>query len=209
MTDLTLAFNENISGFSWNDVKVLAEDGWNARNLQIYSHAGTHMDAPRHFGVNDISIDEIPLESCRVKAWVANLRDISPASLIGPDQLDSVILKYLKPGEGLLLHTGWSEKLGSDAYRNELPRVSESLAQWCVAREVALLGVEPPSVADVNNMEEVTRIHQILLGNQIIIVEGLTNLESLTSEFVDFWAIPLKVTRGDGAPCRAFALSES
>lgn len=209
MTDLTLSFDEKISGFTWKDAKELDKDGWNARNLQIYSHAGTHMDAPRHFGVSETSIDEIPLESCRVKAWVANLENVPAGSLIGPHQLNTSILKNLQPGEGLLLHTGWSKKIGTDAYRNELPRVSESLARWCVARQVSLLGVEPPSVADVNNLEEVTRIHQILLGSGIIIVEGLTNLESLSSKLVDFWAIPLKVSRGDGAPCRAFVLSES
>ena len=60
-------------------------------------------------------------------------------------------------------------------------------------------------MADVNNLEEVTRIHQILLGAEIVIVEGLTNLDGLSSERVFFCALPLKIAGGDGAPCRAFA----
>jgi kynurenine formamidase len=44
---------------------------------------------------------------------------------------------------------------------------------WCVERKVKLLGVEPPSVADVNNKEEPTHIHAIL--GEGVIVEGLTN----------------------------------
>lgn len=69
-----------------------------------------------------------------------------------------------------------------------------------------MLGVEPPSVADVNNMEELTLVHLILLGANITIVEGLTNLSSITQEKVFFVAAPLRIEGGDGCPCRAFAI---
>jgi kynurenine formamidase len=75
-----------------------------------------------------------------------------------------------------------------------------------VAKRVNILGVEPPSVADVNNLEELTRIHKTLLGANITIVEGLANLSALTQEKVFFVAAPLKIEGGDGCPCRAFAL---
>ena len=70
-----------------------------------------------------------------------------------------------------------------------------------------ILGVEPPSVADVNDLEEVTRIHKILLSAGIVIVEGLTHLEAISSPRVHFTALPLKIDGGDGSPCRAFALA--
>ncbi|HRX80869.1 MAG TPA: cyclase family protein, partial [Pirellulaceae bacterium] len=70
---------------------------------------------------------------------------------------------------------------------------------------VALIGVEPPSVADVNNIEEVTEIHRILLGGGIVIVEGLVNLDQLPSK-VEFIALPLKIRGGDGCPVRAIAV---
>ena len=69
-----------------------------------------------------------------------------------------------------------------------------------------MLGVEPPSVADVNNLDEITRIHSILLGAGIIIIEGLTNLEALSSEKVELIALPLKIGDGDGAPARVVAV---
>jgi kynurenine formamidase len=71
---------------------------------------------------------------------------------------------------------------------------------------VKILGVEPPSVADVNDSEEVTRIHKILLGGNVVIVEGLAHLEAISSQRVYFAALPLKIDEGDGSPCRAFAL---
>ena len=112
-----------------------------------------------------------------------------------------------RPGESLLLRTGWSRHVDNPQhYRDNFPRIADDLARWCVEKQVNILGVEPPSVADVNNKEELTRIHKILLGANITIVEGLTNLGALTQEKVFFVAAPLKIEGGDGCPCRAFAI---
>ena len=77
-----------------------------------------------------------------------------------------------------------------------------------VQKSIGILGVEPPSVADVNNLEEVTKIHQILLGGDVIIVEGLCNLDLIEKPKVKLIALPLKVTNGDGAPARVIAIQE-
>ena len=90
-------------------------------------------------------------------------------------------------------------------FRNELPRISEELANWCVANKVKMIGVEPPSIADVNNLDEVTKIHKILLKT-VIIIEGLTNLEQLKSNCVELIALPLKIEDGDGSPARVIAI---
>jgi arylformamidase len=71
-----------------------------------------------------------------------------------------------------------------------------------------MLAVEPPSVADVNNLAEVTLIHKILLGGNIIIVEGICNTEDITKEIVQLIALPLKILKGDGAPARVIAIQE-
>ena len=91
-------------------------------------------------------------------------------------------------------------------YRDQMPRISAELARWMVTKEVRLLGVEPPSVADVTDLPEVTLIHEILLEGRINIVEGLTNLEALTTNYVLFGATPLKLHHSDGSPVRAFAI---
>ncbi|MEL7122642.1 MAG: cyclase family protein, partial [Bacteroidota bacterium] len=71
-----------------------------------------------------------------------------------------------------------------------------------------MLGVEPPSVADVNNLVEVTQIHTTLLQGKVSIIEGLTNLESISSDKVWLMALPLKIKDGDGAPARVIAFSK-
>ena len=203
--DLTLPINKELSGVSIEQAKTLSKDGWNATTLHLYSHSGTHMDAPMHFEVNDQTMDMIPV--CRLisEAWVVDLTQIQPRESITIAHLQAVEDKVQK-GQSILLHTGWSKRLGTDTYRNELPRISPELAHWLGDKGVNLLGVEPPSVADVNNLEEVTEIHTILMQNDIVIIEGLTNLEELSMEKVTLIALPLKVTQGDGAPARVIAL---
>lgn len=206
IVDLTLTLRTGMRGVQFESAKTIERDGWNARLLHLYSHAGTHMDAQTHFDAGPETIDQVPLERCAGIAWVVSLDGVAPREVIRPDQLGNAG-RALQPGHSLLLRTGWSRHAAQpDLYRDQLPRVGEDLARWCVERRVRILGVEPPSVADVNQREELTRVHKILLGGGVGIVEGLANLSELQQASVFFAAIPLKVENGDGCPCRAFAI---
>lgn len=206
--DLTLTVRHGMRGVEFEKLHSVKEHGWNSRVLHLYSHSGTHLDAPLHFDAGDGTVDRIPLERCLGPAWVADLTPIEPKALITVSHLGGIASK-VRRGDGLLLRTGWSSFVERpEIYRDGLPRISRELAEWCVEKGVRLLGVEPPSVADVNDLAEVTAIHRILLGGEVIIVEGLTNLSALEQERVFFCAVPLKIDGGDGSPCRAFVLEE-
>lgn len=205
--DLTLPLSSGAKGISIEPAKRIETDGWNASTICLYSHCGTHIDAPVHFGVGTETIDTIDVENLIGPAWVADVRPIEPRALIEPQHLGAIAEK-LKEGESLLICTGWSAYYGQEKYRQELPRISEELAQWCVEKKVKMLGVEPPSVADVNNIDELTTIHKILFKGGVIVVEGLANLTSVSKPQVTFIALPLKIANGDGAPARAVAIEE-
>ncbi len=205
IVDLSLPIDERLPGAKVESFKQLARDGWNATNITLYSHCGTHMDAPRHFVAGGVTLERMDLAACCGPARVLDLTPIQPRELIGVAHLrrwDAVI----RPGDRLLLRTDWHRRFGTPAYRNELPRIAPDLASWLVERRVALLGVEPPSVADVNSLAELTAIHQILLGGNVVIVEGLAYLDQLRSEVVEFLALPLRIVGGDGCPVRAIAI---
>lgn len=204
--DLTLRMEHGMRGIEFETKYTVAENGWNARTLHLYSHAGTHMDAPIHFEAGDQTIDEIPLSECLGRAWIASLEALPAKTPITVEHLGP-IADRVQPGDALLLRTGWSKHVSTpDFYRDEFQPISPELARWMVEREVRLIGVEPPSVADVNDLPAVTLVHQILLGAGIIIVEGLTGLDQISSDCCFFAAVPLKIQGGDGCPCRAFAI---
>lgn len=203
--DLTRVISHGDSGVQLSIAKTLKEDGWNANTIQLYSHSGTHMDAPFHFEVSKQTIDVIPVNRFVGKAWLVDLSHVGPNQLISVNDLRKVA-PTVEDGDSLLLKTGWNVHFGTTKYRNELPRISEELANWCGDKKINMLGVEPPSVANVNNIKEVTEIHQILMKNDIIIIEGLVNLEKIKSSFVTLIALPLKINKGDGAPARVIAI---
>jgi kynurenine formamidase len=206
IVDLTLPLTPGQRGVSMEPKFTVARDGWNAATWQLYSHAGTHMDAQLHFGAGPETIDTKPLENCLGPATVVNLAPLAPRTLLTVAHLGSVASTFTA-GESLLLRTDWHKYAADPAvYRDGLPRIGDELAHWCVTHRVKIFGVEPPSVADVNNLPEVTRIHHILLGGGVTIVEGLAFLDRLTQPRVLFAALPLKLAGGDGCPVRAFAV---
>jgi kynurenine formamidase len=206
ITDLTMTLQPGMRGVDITPKCTVAREGWNASTLSLYSHCGTHMDAPVHFAAGPGTIDQTPPEQCMGAAWVVNLAGIQPKAMIEVASLGAVASQFA-PGESLLLRTDWNFHRDNPAvYRDGLPRLSDAMAEWCVANRVKMLGVEPPSVADVNNLPEVTRIHKVLLGGGVTIVEGLCNLDQIAAPKVFFVALPLKPLGGDGSPCRALAI---
>ncbi|MBO5939148.1 MAG: cyclase family protein [Clostridia bacterium] len=78
--------------------------------------------------------------------------------------------------------------------------LSPTLAEALCQRKIKLLGVEGQSVGDV-------RVHQILLGEEIVLLEGIRLDEVSDGEYMLFCA-PLKLGGCDGAPCRAILLDD-
>jgi kynurenine formamidase len=165
------------------------------------------MDAPIHFGVGSVTIDALPPERFFGKAWVIEVAITHNQQLITESVMENVADR-IEAGDSILLKSGWYRNHHEAKYRNALPRVSESFANWMVAKSINRLVVEPPSVADVNNLEEVTCIHKILLGGNVIIVEGICNTDELTADQVELVTLPLKIKDGDGAPARVIAVQK-
>ena len=209
IVDLTLRLVPGMRGVATEPKFTAERDGWNASTWHIYSHAGTHMDAQTHFAAGNETIEQHTVERCMGTAWVVPLVPCLPQTLLTVAHLGSIAAKFER-GQSLLLHTGWSLHVNDPAtYRDRMPRISEELARWCVRSGVKLLGVESPSVADVNNLEELTLVHRILLGGGVTIIEGLAHLDQLRENRVFFVALPLPLEGGDGSPVRAFAIEHA
>lgn len=213
--DVTLTYEEGMRGVAFENAKSKSVDGWNSKTLHLYSHAGTHMDAPFHFEVNKQTIDEFEVSRFICDSWVIPI-DSHAKQKIKLEDL-GVYADLINRGDGVILKTGWSAYVNENKYREELPGIHESLANWFVGKGINLVAVETPSIADVvetpsiadvTDMEEVTKIHEILLSGDIIIVEGLTNLDSISKRKVKLIALPLKIKGGDGAPARVIAMEK-
>jgi len=206
--DLSLPINNAMPGVEITPARRLEQDGWNATTLSLYSHCGTHMDAPRHFLPEGNTLDQQSLDVLVGAAIIVDLAPAKPRQLITVEDL-SPVANRIQPGSRLLFRTDWHKRYGMPEYRNELPRISLELATWLGEKQVALIGVEPPSVADVNNIRELTDVHQTLFRGNVVIVEGLANLDQISTPTIQFVALPMKIVGGDGSPVRAIAIEEN
>jgi arylformamidase len=182
------------------DVIPQSSDGrrhCNSSRLNTSLHCGTHMDAPFHFFNDGKTIDRVPLDLCvgpaalvRHAAWTAGA---------------SIERAHLEPQRALIertrrvvLNTGWSRRFGRAGYFTDHPVISGACAQWLVDLGVVLVGVDFPSVDRPPHPA-----HDILLGNGLLIVENLTNLDAIETPSLWLCALPLAILGRDGSPVRA------
>ena len=208
IVDLSLTLRPGMQGVEYEDQSTFASKGWHTRLLHLHSHAGTHLDAPSHFLEDGLSLEGVALEKCIGPAWVIDLSFLQPREIITVEHLVPYSERVTR-GARLLLKTGWSSHADMPDYRTHFPRLSLSLAQWFAQRGIFLLGVETPAVASMDDREELISVHQALLRAEIVIVEGLANLDALSTDRVTFIALPLKLQDGDGSPVRAVAIEGS
>src|SRR5947207_5327992 len=78
------------TAFTIEGIKRIARgDSSNVSSLHMSVHAGTHVDAPRHFFDNAIGIDALPLDMLLGRTRVI---DVRTRKGIGPDELSAVDL---------------------------------------------------------------------------------------------------------------------
>ena len=121
--DLTLPIDNDMPGVTISTAKTIEDNGWNATTLSLYSHSGTHMDAPRHFLPEGKTLDEQDLPVVVGTAHIIDLTPIEPKQLLTIDLFERYQDK-IQPGARLLLRSDWHRKYGTSDYRNALPRIS-------------------------------------------------------------------------------------
>lgn len=170
-------------------------DACNLTHLAMSAHAGTHMDAPRHFVA-----EGAPLDAWTPEATIGPARVvwIEERQCIKPEQIEAV-----KPrrGERLLLKTPNSARCWSaTAFVADYVYIRQDAAHLLAARGVRTVGIDYLSVGGFP--VDAVETHQALLGAGVWIIEGL-NLSMITPGLYDLLCLPLRLAGADGAPARA------
>lgn len=169
----------------------------NSSRLNTSMHCGTHMDAPFHFFNDGKTIDTVPLNVCVGPAALVSHPAWTAHATIEPAHLESQ-RAIIKTARRIVMNSGWSRRFGQDGYFTDHPVISGACAQWLVDLDVVLVGVDFPSVDRPPHLA-----HDVLLGNGLVIVENLTNLDEIGSPVFELCALPLAVIGRDGSPVRA------
>ena len=102
-----------------------------------------------------------------------------------------------------MVHTGWAEHWGTDAYFENHPFLTEDAAIYLRDNGAKLVGIDSHNIDDTRG--NARPVHSVLLRNNIIVAEHLCNLHSLPEENFSFTAAPPKVKGAGTFPVRAFA----
>lgn len=187
---------------TFETVSTVSHDGYAEKRITLFSHTGTHLDAPSHILPRGLSLDRLSVDHF---AGSASVFDFSSHSgrLIEIDDL--IPYRYLiQNSDFVLIHTGWSRHWGHDAYHTGYPVLSGHAAGWLCRFSLKGLGVDAISVDPPQSPG--FPVHHMLLEHQMILVENLNRLQDLPQSGVTFFALPLRIQDGDGSPVRAVAL---
>ena len=186
-------------------IASMPEARLNITRIDMVCHIGTHLDAPLHVFMDGPGFDQIPLANLHGEGVVWGLKVESFGEITV--QMLAAMRPTLRPGDMLLLHTGWAQLFGSSRYLDN-PALTVEAAQWLVDQEIKLLGVDfatpdlalPKRAADFD-----WPVHKILLANGVLIAENLADFGALVGQRVEIVCGALNIDGADGSPARILA----
>lgn len=208
VNDLTHIISSNMPVFPGTEqpvlekVSTIGKDGFRESKITMCSHIGTHVDSTAHMLDDGKYLDELSIENFIGSAIIVdfsnqnkNLIEISDLKLYDEkiNQVDFIILK-----------TGWSKYWGQSNYYKGFPSLSEECAKWLSEFNLKGIGIDAISIDSIDS--KTFLIHKILMKKNIIIIENLTNLDSIINESFILSIMPLKNKDADGSPVRAISI---
>jgi arylformamidase len=193
-------------------------DSCNVTSITMSAHAGTHVDAPKHYSDDGAGIDAVPLDVLIGPARVVTLL----STMITVEDLESVSrIAYSVPDTQyairprsrfsereaergsrddtrLLIHTPSSE-VPDDMWNPNFTYFTPEAAEWLGLNGIRVIGVDTPSVDPASSKD--LPAHKAFLKHGVIIMENLC-LRGVPDGDYELLALPLKIEGNDAAPAR-------
>jgi len=196
-----------------NVVYNCKEFGFMETLISMYSHTGTHIDAPAHLYDDGCTLDSYPVGQFVGKAMVVDCRSIQKGEKISMQKLEEKG-NCLNEIDFILFLTGYSLLWGTPDYFKNFPIMSYEVVEWVNRRKLKGIGIDAPSFdpVTIENLEQTANeLHNhraILKTNHTLLLENLCKLEEIGSGLFTLFALPIKTVNADGAPARIIAIVE-
>jgi arylformamidase len=165
--------------------------------LEIISHTGTHIDAPRHFIPGGSTISDMPLDATIGPARVIEFKD--PKTI----KVKELKKHNIRKGERILCKTRNSPlAYESPKFIDDYVYLDADAAAYLAEKEIILFGLDCITIGDYKNEGSVIKTHQTLLEAGIYILEDCALANVPPGEY-ELLCLPLLMFKGDAGPCRA------
>lgn len=174
--------------------------------ISMSVHNGTHADARVHFDTDGESIEKVSLQTYLGRATVVDLWQ----AFLDSKEKHLITIEDLRPSaeaiaatSRILVKTGrWTD---STVFPKQIPVIAADVPAWLQKNGVKLLGLDLPSVDEIDSKS--LQNHHALAHAGIAIIESL-DLSNVAPGIYQLAALPLKIAGGDGAPMRAILWRE-
>lgn len=124
--------------------------GWATETVSIPTHAGTHVDAPAHYGPRADgsrarTIDEVPLNWCIGDGVLLDFTGKAPGDGISADEVAAELARIgctLKPLDIVLVRTDASRLFKQPGYEMRHAGLTRGATEYLVDRGVKLIGID-------------------------------------------------------------------
>jgi len=177
-------------------------DTSNNTHLDFPNHSGSHVDAPYHFLADGKTITDYSPNEWIYKKPCCIDYEANEGELIEAEKLYDALAEAPKSLDLILIRTGFEKKRHQDIYWQANPGMHPESAEQLKERfpHLRAIGFDFISLSSYQHREIGRQAHKEYLGRDILIYEDLS-LANLHSPLAKVIALPLRIHKGDGAPC--------
>jgi kynurenine formamidase len=204
-------------------------EGWSIEHVSLWTHNGTHLDAPYHFhstmdgGKASITIDEVPLDWCLQPAVKLDFRHFPDGYVATAKDVEAELSRIgheLSPLEIVLVNTRAGSRYGQADFVTAGCGMGREATLYLLERGVRLTGTDgwswdAPFFHTAKKYSETKDASLIWEGHKVgrdigyCHLEKLTNLEDLPSAGFQVSCFPVKIRGASAGWTRAVAILDS
>lgn len=217
---------DNFPGLEVDDLP--GGEGWAIEKLTMYTHNGTHLDAPYHHhstmnnGERAITIDEVPLEWCFGNGVKLDFRHLPDGHVVTPAEIDAELDRIghtLSPLDIVFVNTSAGDRYGESDYLMRGCGMGRDATLHLLEQGVRLTGTDAWSwdapfaltakrFAAEKDPAIIWEGHRASMEIGYSHIEKLTNLDKLPSSGFTVSCFPFKIKAASAGFVRAVAIIE-
>ncbi len=201
-------------------------EGWAIEKLTIYTHNGTHLDAPYHHhstmsnGERAITIDEVPLEWCFGPGIKLDFRHMADGHVVTADEVAAELDRIeheLSPLDIVFVNTSAGQRYGQPDYLARGCGMGREATMYLLERGVRVTGTDAWSwdapftltakrYAETGDPSIIWEGHRASMEIGYSHIEKLSNLEQLPAKGFTVSCFPFKIKAASAGFVRAVAI---
>jgi arylformamidase len=167
-------------------------------------HTGTFLETKAHFDPSAETIDKVGLDRLFAPAIVVHVPKGSRDHVALGDLDDALSRARLdvRPGDAVVIATGWGDRWGEPEFVDEGPHLTHDLVFGLIDRGVSILAGDIARFDDVDPSRS-EHIFPELFDGGVLVLGPVVNLGRIPTTRGELIALPIKIKGASAAPCRA------